>query len=241
MSVPYTFNAGSPTRPGAQLDANFLAITSGASDNTSLVTTAGPVVMGATDLVVILAKTVGAATQVTLPANPTPGRRAVVWDANGDSETNAITIVGAAGEIINGASSLTVNTPYGVAALQFTGTVWLATKSAPPAGGSVVAKVASYAVLASDSGTTFNNLGASGAITLTLPTPAVGLTYSFVTAAAQNMILDVGGSVVIGIGEIATSPGGQVACNSPYSAITLKALSTTLWVAVAMTGSWNPV
>lgn len=241
MTVPYQFNAGAPLRPGRQLDANFLAITSGASDNTSLVTTAGDVVMGADDLVIILNKGTGAATQVTLPANPTPGRRAVIWDGKGDAAIHPFTLVGAAGELINGGSSFVVNADYGVAFAQFSGTAWLAEKSPPPSGGSVVSKTANYTVLAANSGTTFNNIGATGAVTFTMPTPVAGLEYVFVVAAAQNMVLDVGGSVAIGIGEIATSPGGQVACASPYSAIKLKALSATLWVAVSMIGSWSPV
>lgn len=87
----------------------------------------------------------------------------------------------------------------------------------------------------------FANEGAAGDVTLTMPTPVVGLEYTFVVAAAQNLILDVGGSVVIALGEITTTPGGQLSSNSPYSVLTLKALSTTLWVATSLLGTWTPV
>lgn len=89
---------------------------------------------------------------------------------------------------------------------------------------------------------TFTNLGAVGQITLTLPTPAAGLQYTFIVATAQNIILDVGGSVVIAIGEGSpSSAGGSVACASPYSVLTLKAISATLWVGIyQLGGAWTP-
>lgn len=87
----------------------------------------------------------------------------------------------------------------------------------------------------------FTNDGSVGDVTLTMPTPSAGLEYTFVVAAAQNLILDVGGSVVIALGEITTTPGGQLSSNSPYSVLTLKALSTTLWAATSLLGTWTPV
>lgn len=107
--------------------------------------------------------------------------------------------------------------------------------------GQVTAYTSNQTITAAQSYQTFSNMGATGQITLEMPTPAAGLEYTFIAAAAQNMILDVGGSVVIGLGEIATSPGGQIACNSPYSSVTLKALSSTLWVATSLIGTWTPV
>lgn len=104
----------------------------------------------------------------------------------------------------------------------------------------VISSTITYAVTSAQSGTTFTNSGASGSITFTLPTATAGLTYTFVIVAAQTVILDVGGSEVIGIGEIATSAGGSVSGNSIYSTITLKAISSALWVATSMTGTWTP-
>jgi len=53
----------------------------------------------------------------------------------------------------------------------------------------VVAKTASYTVKASESGTLFTTLGATGAITFTLPAVADGLEFTFVNAVDQNMVI----------------------------------------------------
>jgi hypothetical protein len=88
---------------------------------------------------------------------------------------------------------------------------------------------------------TFSNAGAAGPVVLTLPTPAiVQLTYTFIVAAAQTLEIDVDGSDIITLGEIASSAGGFVSSDSPYSVITVKAISTTLWVATFLLGSWIP-
>ena len=109
------------------------------------------------------------------------------------------------------------------------------------ANGTVTAYTADHTVTAAQTGATLTNAGASGAVIFTMPTPASGLVYTFIVAAAQTVTLDVGGSVVIAIGEIAGTAGGGASCNSPYSAVTLKAISTTLWVATSSIGSWTPV
>ena len=108
------------------------------------------------------------------------------------------------------------------------------------AGGTVTAKTANYTVLASETNNTFTNAGAVGSVTLTLPTPASGLQYTFICAAAQTFTLDVGGSVQIAIGEIIGTAGGGATCNSPYSIVTLRAVSTVLWIATTNIGSWAP-
>jgi len=54
----------------------------------------------------------------------------------------------------------------------------------------VVAKTASYTVVAADHGTLFTNRGATGAVTFTLPaTASVGLRYGFYVVADQNVIV----------------------------------------------------
>lgn len=108
------------------------------------------------------------------------------------------------------------------------------------AGGTVTAYTTDHTVTAAETGETFINTGAAGAVVFTLPTPAAGLVYTFIVAEAQTVTLDVGGSVVIAIGEISGTAGGGASCNSPFSAVTLKAVSTTLWVATSNTGSWAP-
>ena len=87
----------------------------------------------------------------------------------------------------------------------------------------------------------FTNSGAAGTVVLTLPSPiTTGLQYTFVVAATQPLQIDVDGSDVIAIGELTSSAGGFISSDSPYSVVTLKALSSALWVAIFMLGSWTP-
>ena len=51
----------------------------------------------------------------------------------------------------------------------------------------IVAKTAAYTVLPSESGTFFTTLGATAAVTFTLPAFADGLEYTFFNAVDQNM------------------------------------------------------
>lgn len=106
--------------------------------------------------------------------------------------------------------------------------------------GLVTAKTGSDTLTSDQSYQVFTNAGAAGPVILTLPTPAAGLEFTFAVVAAQSLVVDVGGSVVIGLGELVSSAGGNVSSNSPYSAITLKVVSTTLWVATSLVGSWTP-
>lgn len=106
--------------------------------------------------------------------------------------------------------------------------------------GLVTAKTANETLTAAQSYQTFTNEGAAGTVTLSLPTPVAGLEFTFVVVASQSLVIDVGGSVVIYVGEIPSSAGGGASSNSPGSIITLKAVSTTVWVATSLVGSWTP-
>lgn len=111
--------------------------------------------------------------------------------------------------------------------------------SLPGNEGIVENKTADYTITPSDSRKTFTNLGAAGTVILEMPTPFVGLQYNFLVEAAQTLVLDVGGSVVVALGEIVSAPGDQISSNTPYSFLTLKCLTTTLWGALSMGGSWS--
>lgn len=61
----------------------------------------------------------------------------------------------------------------------------------------VEAKTAAYTVVASDCGKMFTNEGATGSVTFTLPAPAAelsGVSYEFVTVAAQAIVIGVTGN-----------------------------------------------
>ena len=97
---------------------------SGLNYATRVVTAAGAVAVAATDGIVVVNKTVGAATAANLPASPAEGDRYVIADGKGDASTHNITLTPAAGNI-NGAGTYVINTNYGNADVVYTGAQWL--------------------------------------------------------------------------------------------------------------------
>ena len=91
--------------------------------NTRVVTAAGAVTMSSTDIVIIVNKTVGAATTVTLVASPATDRVIWVKDGRGDALTNPITIDGN-GKLIDGQATLVIFTNYQRALLVYNGNEW---------------------------------------------------------------------------------------------------------------------
>lgn len=89
------------------------------------VTSGATISMLSTDDVLIVNKTTGSATAVTLPASPTTGMRIVVKDAKGDANTNNITVSPAAGTI-DGAANFLINAAYGFGDFVYDGTQWSA-------------------------------------------------------------------------------------------------------------------
>lgn len=107
--------------------------------------------------------------------------------------------------------------------------------------GLVTAMTSNDTLTAAQSYQTFTNEGASGTVTLSLPAPAAGLEYSAAVVAAQSLILDAGGSVVIALGPgIESTAGGQISASDPGSFVTLKCLSATRWQAIAGGNGWTP-
>jgi hypothetical protein len=87
-----------------------------------IVTAAGAITM-LNETVLEINKTAGAATAVTLPANPQRGRTVWIKDANGDAATNLITITPAAGNVDDAANVL-ISSDWGCICLQYNGTQW---------------------------------------------------------------------------------------------------------------------
>ena len=87
-----------------------------------VVTAAGAVTITSADYIVVVNKTVGAATTVNLPAGVL-GMYFVIKDGRGDAGTNNITITPAAGNI-DGSPTLVISTNFGVARIVFNGSQW---------------------------------------------------------------------------------------------------------------------
>lgn len=88
-----------------------------------VVTAAGAVTVTTSDYVVVVNKTVGAATTVNLPASPATGDTYVIKDGKGDAGANNITLTPAAGNI-DGAGTKVMATNYQSISLVYNGTEW---------------------------------------------------------------------------------------------------------------------
>lgn len=97
--------------------------TQGMIYNVRTITAAGNITVAANDNIVCIAKTVGAASAVSLPASPATGWEIVIKDCKGDAAANNITITPAAGNI-DGAVTAVINVNYGMRTLFYNGTQW---------------------------------------------------------------------------------------------------------------------
>jgi hypothetical protein len=90
-----------------------------------------------------------------------------------------------------------------------------------------------------ESGTVQTNAGASGAAAWTLPDAAIGLTYTFVVMAAQELRVTPAAGDVINIAGTAGDAAEYWTANAVGESLTLVAVDTTNWVATAYTGTWT--
>jgi len=75
------------------------------------------------DYIIVINKTVGAATSVTLPLAPTNGQSFIIKDGKGDASTNNITIVGN-GKLIDGSANRIINQNYQAYEVVYNGASW---------------------------------------------------------------------------------------------------------------------
>ncbi len=100
----------------------------------------------------------------------------------------------------------------------------------------VTTKTAAYTVTVAETGVVFNNIGAGGAVTFTLPTAAAGLQYCFATVAAQQIAVDPASTNAI---LALTNAGGDKITNSTAgNSVCLVGVSATQWVARDVYGTW---
>lgn len=100
-----------------------LTTKSGIIRNVRFITAAGAVTVATTDDIIIIDKTVGAATTVNLVSAPTKGTTFVIKDGKGDAAVNNITITPAAGTI-DGAATFVINVNYGSVTVVASGNEW---------------------------------------------------------------------------------------------------------------------
>lgn len=98
-------------------------VDTGSSAKPREVTASGAVTVAHLDDIIIVNKTVGAATTVNLPANPLKGREYIIKDGKGDAGANNITITPASGNI-DGSATYVISSNYGKAKVMYNGTQW---------------------------------------------------------------------------------------------------------------------
>lgn len=88
-----------------------------------IVTVAGAVTMAASDYLIIINKTVPAATTVNLIGSPPTGRIVGIKDGGGNASSNPITIVPNAGTI-DGAATAIISADYQCSWFEYNGVEW---------------------------------------------------------------------------------------------------------------------
>lgn len=88
-----------------------------------VVQAAGMVALSNSDSVVVINKTVGAATPVLLPATPSQSSVFIIKDGKGDAALNPITLTPASGTI-DGQSDFVMASNYQAVTLVYNGTEW---------------------------------------------------------------------------------------------------------------------
>lgn len=100
-------------------------------------------------------------------------------------------------------------------------------------------KTAAYSVLAADSGTHFDNFGASALVVCTLPAGVVGMHYTFNCVDADKIEADCVGAdkmrIYLNISS-AGSDGGGIRLNAIGNSMTITFVGNNLWLVEAYTG-----
>lgn len=116
LAGPFLPGAAVPTfRTLAPLDLTKLTL--------RVVVAAGAIAVDTNDYVIVVNKTVGAATTVNLMATPATNTVLFIKDGKGDGATHNITITPAAGTI-DGAATKVINTNYGSLQIVYNGAEW---------------------------------------------------------------------------------------------------------------------
>jgi hypothetical protein len=101
-------------------------------------------------------------------------------------------------------------------------------------------KTANYQILAADDPSDFDNTGAAGSVTFTLPASVVGDVFSFTATENQTLVVDAPGGVTIYVEDLASTSGGSFTATARGAYLLLKCRSATTWYAQARLGSWTP-
>jgi hypothetical protein len=105
---------------------------------------------------------------------------------------------------------------------------------------SAITEVTNYSLQTADSGTCFDNNGASGPIILTLPTKSAGLAYCANVVAAQTVEVAASSGASIAVGGVVGASGGNVQTNVAGSTLLIYAPNGSgPWEVQSSHGTWQ--
>lgn len=91
-----------------------------------------------------------------------------------------------------------------------------------------------------DSGKTYNNVGASGMVTINLPaSPTVGTRFRVLVADAQYMKFKANTAQTITYDSLTSASAGYVRSNYKGASMTVEAVSNTRWMCYSDRGPWD--
>ena len=124
LAVGGSGSPASQTIAGALTISGALTLSSAVNSHMTVVSSAGPYAVAATDSYIAVTYTGGAMT-ITLPSSPTTGRVVCVKDGAGLAATNNITITATQTiDGVAGGTGVVINQNYGSLCLVYTGSVW---------------------------------------------------------------------------------------------------------------------
>lgn len=84
----------------------------------------------------------------------------------------------------------------------------------------------------------FTNTGAAGLVVFNLPAAVVGLRYTFYNQNANNISVDAAAGDTIRVGPLVTAAGAAITSTAIGDTVTLQAINSTEWIAIASIGTF---
>jgi hypothetical protein len=100
-------------------------------------------------------------------------------------------------------------------------------------------KTSNYTLGVGDTGVYINNIGASGAVTNTLPTAIAGEHYSFYIDVAQILCVQVGGADTIRYGATVSAAGGNIFGSAVGNTLHVFSPKANVWIIDQLVGTWT--
>jgi hypothetical protein len=173
------------------------------------------------------------------------GIAAFLADPTSANLAAAVTDETGSGALVFADSPTLIGTPMAPTAAPGDNTTQLATTeyvdaavTAVSTGFPIVSKTANYNVTSGDSGTHFDNIGATAEVDFTLPAAVPLLHYAFLVDAAQIVKIIAQAGEQIALADMNSAAGGNVQAATPYSVITVECHKAGQWASISAIGEW---